>query len=163
MRGTTASRGRHSIRPTIRGAFSGTVESGADLAYGTNKQKLGLIKVKGRPSVTYVMEGGYHFEGVLRSLDGKGRRDHERSLFVYKLNTDWTTSKGPDAEPGVYNEQIIKEANLDTLLEVYQGNIDFFFSFLPLVPVSSSLPVNLDLSLAISVSISSGLGGRRGP
>lgn len=62
MRGTTASRGRHSIRPTIRGAFSGTVESGADLAYGTNKQKLGLIKVKGRPSVTYVMEGGYHFE-----------------------------------------------------------------------------------------------------
>jgi hypothetical protein len=104
------------------------------------------------------------FEGVLRSLDGKSRRDRERSLFVYKLNTDWTTNEGPDAERGVFNEQIIGEANLDTLLEVYQGNIDFFFSgFLPLVPVSSPSPVNLDLSLAISASISSGLGGRRGP
>ena len=48
MRGTSASRGRHSIRPTTRGAFS---ESRTDLVYSKNKQKLGLIKVKGRKAV----------------------------------------------------------------------------------------------------------------
>ena len=61
-------------------------------------------------------------------------------------------------------QYLIGEANLDTLLEVYHGNIDFFFSaFLPFVRFSSSLPVDLDLSFTISASISSGLGGRRGP
>ena len=42
---------------------------------------------------------------ILRSMDGKRRRDHERSLFVYKLNTDWTTSEGPDAWPAVFNRR----------------------------------------------------------